>query len=71
MGISNIERNYRAKHYLGLRFKNEISNDFVDNLAKENIFISARGKRSIRVTPHIWNNKNDVDKLVKGLRKVL
>ena len=71
MGISHIERNFRAKHYLGLRFKNEVPNNFVDNLAKEKIFISARGKKSIRVTPHIWNNKNDIDKLIIGLRKVL
>tara|TARA_B000000532_G_scaffold28681_1_gene19690 strand:- start:10124 stop:11278 length:1155 start_codon:yes stop_codon:yes gene_type:complete len=71
MGISHIERNFRAKHYLGLRFKNEVPNNFVDNLAKEKIFISARGKKSIRVTPHIWNNKNDIDKLITGLRKVL
>ena len=71
MGISHIERNFRAKHYLGLRFKNEVPNNFVDNLEKEKIFISARGKKSIRVTPHIWNNKNDIDKLITGLRKVL
>lgn len=71
MGITNISRNFRAKHYLGLRFEKDIPNNFIDNLAKENVFISARGKKSIRVTPHIWNNFNDIEKFINGLKKVL
>ncbi|MEC7837905.1 MAG: aminotransferase class V-fold PLP-dependent enzyme [Chloroflexota bacterium] len=71
MGFSNIDRNYRAKHYLGLRFEKEIPSNFVENLANENIFISARGKKAIRVTPHIWNDLNDVDLFIYGLKKVL
>ena len=71
LGFSNIDRKFRAKHYLGLRFEKEIPNDFVENLAKVNVFISARGKKAIRVTPHIWNNQNDIDILISGLRKVL
>ncbi|MBC78076.1 MAG: aminotransferase [Chloroflexi bacterium] len=71
MGFSNIVRNLRARHYLGLRFENEIPNNFVENLAKENVFISARGKKAIRVTPHIWNNLNDIDKFLNALKRVL
>ena len=71
MGISNIKSDYRAKHYLGLRFENEIPKDFIENLSKKNIFISSRGKKAIRVTPHIWNNLNDIDKFINGFRKVL
>ncbi len=54
-----------------MRFEKEIPNDFIENLAKNNVFISARGKKAIRVTPHIWNNQNDIDILISGLRKVL
>ncbi len=71
MRFSNIVRNLRARHYLGLRFENEIPNNFVENLAKENVFISARGKKAIRVTPHIWNNLNDIDKFLNALKRVL
>ena len=71
IGFSNIEEKYRAKHYLGLRFENDIPNDFIQNLANEKVFISARGKKTIRVTPHIWNNLNDVDKFINVLKKVL
>ena len=35
MGITNISRNFRAKHYLGLRFEKEIPNNFIDNLDGE------------------------------------
>ena len=37
----------------------------------ENIYISSRGKRALRVTPHIWNDYADVDKFVTALSKIL
>ena len=71
MGFESIKKEFRAKHYLGLRFKNQIPVNFVENLAKENVFISARGKKAIRVTPHIWNNSNDIEKFINALRKIM
>ena len=71
MGFESIKKEFRAKHYLGLRFKNQIPENFVENLAKENVFISARGKKAIRVTPHIWNNSNDIEKFINALRKIM
>ena len=56
---------------MGLRFKNEIPDKFIDKLMSENVYISSRGKRALRVTPHIWNNYEDVDKFVNALTKSL
>lgn len=71
IGFTHINDEYRAKHYLGLRFENEIPDKFIDKLMTENIYISSRGKRALRVTPHIWNDYADVDKFVTALSKIL
>jgi len=71
IGFTHIDDQYRAKHYLGLRFENEIPDKFIDKLMTENIYISSRGKRALRVTPHIWNDYADVDKFVTALSKIL
>ena len=71
IGFTHIDDEYRAKHYLGLRFENEIPDKFIDKLMTENIYISSRGKRALRVTPHIWNDYSDVDKFVTALSKIL
>ena len=71
IGFTHIDDQYRAKHYLGLRFENEIPDKFIDKLMTENIYISSRGKRALRVTPHIWNDYSDVYKFVTALSKIL
>ena len=71
IGFTHINEKYRAKHYLGLRFENEIPDKFIDKLMTENIYISSRGKRALRVTPHICNDYADVDKFVTALSKIL
>ena len=71
MGFTSIENKYRAKHYLGLRFKNNIPKNFVENLAMKNVYISSRGKKAIRVTPHIWNNSGDVNQFIQALKDIM
>ena len=71
MGFTSIENKYRAKHYLGLRFKNNIPKNFVENLAMKNVYISSRGKKAIRVTPHIWNNSGDVNQFIEALKDIM
>ena len=69
--VSVIEEKYRSPHYLGIRLENEISDNFIDSLSKNNIFISNRGKSSLRVSPHIWNNENDVDKFIENIKIII
>ena len=35
--VSVIEEKYRSPHYLGIRLENEISDNFIDSLSKNNI----------------------------------
>ena len=49
----------------------EMSNapDVVKHLAERNIIVSARGK-GLRVSVHIFNNFDDIDRLIAGLREL-
>jgi len=50
-----------VKHHGG-RSANEIA----DNLAKNNVVVSPRGDR-LRISPHFYNNLEDIDRLVEAL----
>lgn len=66
LGYSSPPAHLRAPHYLCLR--GEVPPGLPQTLAKEKVFISMRGP-SLRVAPHIFNSTDDVDRLVKLLRK--
>jgi Selenocysteine lyase len=44
----------------------ENANDLAKQLEKENIVVSPRGER-IRIAPHFFNNRADIDKLIEAL----
>jgi selenocysteine lyase/cysteine desulfurase len=71
LGIIPIEKQYRAKHYLGLRFPREIPKDFTQYLADNDVHVSVRGKNSVRVTPHVWVDDNDIDKFIDSIKSYL
>jgi len=60
----------RAGHYLGLHFGGPPPADLPTRLAAANVHVSVRG-HSLRVTPHLWNNDNDVETLFAVLNKSL
>ena len=62
VGIVPIEEQYRAGHYLGLRFPRKVPKDFTKYLASNNVSASVRGKYSLRVTPNVWVDEQDIDK---------
>ena len=64
IGISTIDDKYRAGHYLGVRFNDPIPSDFTECLTGNNVHVSVRGTNTVRVTPHLWINDNDIDKFV-------
>jgi len=43
--------------------------DVVIELEKKKIIVSARGN-GIRVSPHFYNNEDDIDKLVTALKRL-
>jgi len=71
MGLSTLPRDHRAGHFLGLTFAEGVPAGLMARLAAEQVYVSARGATSIRVTPHLYNSDADVDRLVTVLRAAL
>ena len=70
LGLSAAPAYQRAPHYLGLRFAHGAPDALPERLARERVYVSARGD-SLRVTPHLYNDEADVERLVAVLRAVL
>jgi selenocysteine lyase/cysteine desulfurase len=69
-GIGSVPSDRRAGHYLGLRFSGGIPGDLPARLAASNVHVSVRGA-AMRVTPHVWNTDEDVERLFGVLWTVL
>lgn len=65
------EDNYRANHLFGFKLSgNTDTTVLLNELQKRKIFVSVRGD-AIRVTPHLYNNKNDIEVFMDALEKIL
>jgi len=63
----NVAPNHlRAGHMLGIRFPEGVPDDLIDRFAQNKIYVSVRGN-SIRISPHLYNTKEDIDKLFSTL----
>ncbi len=69
LGFSSPPESLRAPHYLCLRRKAGIPRELSDVLAREKVFVSMRGS-SIRVTPHVYNSRSDIERLLACLRRI-
>jgi selenocysteine lyase/cysteine desulfurase len=67
LGLDSVSPDRRAGHYLGFRFGDTVPLDLPARLASAKIFVSVRG-RSMRVTPHVWNTDDDIEKLFSALK---
>ena len=70
LGLTAPPAHQRAGHYLGLGFPDGLPEGLLDRLAEHNVYVSLRGD-SMRVTPHLYNNDADVDRLFAALEAVL
>jgi selenocysteine lyase/cysteine desulfurase len=70
LGMSAPPDQFRAPHYLCLRSRAPLPKDLTQELAKEKIFVSVRGT-SLRVTPHVYNSEQDIERLVDVLAKAM
>ena len=66
LGLVAGDPRRRAGHFLGLGFPGPVPSDLPDRLAAAGVFVSLRGA-SLRVTPHLWNDAADVDRLIEAL----
>src|SRR5690349_5753789 len=67
LGIGSVPSHRRAGHYLGLRFAGGVPPELPARLAASKVYVSVRGQ-AMRVTPHLWNTDEDVEKLFAVLR---
>jgi selenocysteine lyase/cysteine desulfurase len=70
LGLRSTPAGRRAGHYLGLRFPVGLPAGLPERLAKEQVYVSLRGD-SLRVTPHLYNDEADIERLFAVLRAVL
>jgi selenocysteine lyase/cysteine desulfurase len=68
IGLLAFALDIRAPHFLSLGFPGDVPEGLMDKLASENVFVSLRS-RSLRVTPHVYNDDADGEKLIAVLRR--
>lgn len=70
LGAEATPENLRSAHYLGLRFPEGLPDGLAGILASQNVHVSLRGDR-LRITPHLYNDEEDVDRLFTALETAL
>ncbi|MPZ32848.1 MAG: aminotransferase class V-fold PLP-dependent enzyme [Rhodospirillales bacterium] len=68
-GVQVMDRKLRAPHVLSLYFPKGMAPDLPKKLAAENVYAAPRLGR-LRISPHVYNDEQDVERFVKVFRKV-
>jgi len=71
IGLTAVPDQLRARHYVGLRSARPLPADLPEQLARERVHVSLRGGQSIRITPHLYNDRRDIDRLFACLEPVV
>lgn len=66
LGFSALPDSCRAGHFLGLRRPGGVPEGLLAKLADRQVYVSVRGD-SIRVTPHLYNDDEDVERFFDAL----
>lgn len=67
LGLEAVPAALRALHYVGLRFPGGVPPELPDRLAAERVYVSVRGRGTLRVTPHVYNTQADIDRLIGAI----
>ena len=70
LGVEAVPARRRARHMVGLRLGPGAAPDLAERLAAENVFVSVRAG-SVRVSPHLYNTEEDVERLFSVLAGVM
>jgi selenocysteine lyase/cysteine desulfurase len=68
-GVQILDRKLRAPHVLSLKFPKGMATDLPQKLAAENVHAAPRLGR-LRISPHVYNDEQDVDRFVEVFKKV-
>ena len=69
-GIMAIPKQRRASHMIGLKLGTGAPDDLAARLMRHDVFVSVRGP-SVRVSPHLYNTEEDVDRFFDILERVV
>ena len=58
----------RAPHILSLRFPSGMPEKLIERLAAEHVHVAPRIGR-MRISPHVYNDEDDVDRFVEVFRR--
>ena len=71
LGLEAVPAAHRARHYVGLRARRPLPPALSEELARHRVYVSVRGGQTIRITPHVYNDAADVDRLFAALAPAL
>ena len=67
LGLIAPDSEFRSAHLMGLRLPEGADpRSLVTELASRSVYVSVRGN-SVRVSAHMWNTQDDIDRLLAGL----
>ncbi|NIM29317.1 MAG: aminotransferase class V-fold PLP-dependent enzyme [Gammaproteobacteria bacterium] len=70
LGLESLDAAQRAGHFLGLRFPRGVADGLLDALKRQGVYLSVRGD-SLRITPHLYNDDADEDRLMHALERAI
>jgi selenocysteine lyase/cysteine desulfurase len=70
LGFTAVAPDRRAPHYLGLRRAGGVPSGLGEQLSRQGVYVSTRGG-ALRVTPHVYNDAEDVAKFLACLPRAL
>lgn len=70
IGLESLDAAQRAGHFLGLRFPRGVPDGLLDALKRQGVYLSVRGD-SLRITPHLYNDDADEDRLMHALERAI
>ena len=70
IGLKVLEEKYRGPHFLSAELPNGSNPKLLSILESKGIYISQRSN-SLRITPHLWNNCNELDHFVSELSQII
>jgi selenocysteine lyase/cysteine desulfurase len=70
IGLSVAPKQLRSPHLVGVHLKGMDAEALAEAMAAAEVFVSVRGD-AMRVSPHVYNDADDIDRLIEVLRTSL
>ena len=68
-GVLVPDESVRAPHILSLRFPNGMPEGLIERMAAQGVYVAPRIGR-MRISPHVYNDEEDMDRFVSSFRRL-